>query len=122
MQYILYILYRYYYNGSNNTVAYVQSIFILLTLFGLNIFTIAIALDQMYLFDFLDVTKGARFLLIFLLYVVPGYVLLSTIVKRRDLENPNLESKYKKFHGFLFALYFILTVSIFMLSTFMQPR
>lgn len=122
MKYILYILYRYYNNGSNELLAYIQSISIILTLIILNIFTLLITFDLMYLLDFLDVSRIKRYLIILATFVAPGYFIISKIVRMKELREAELEMSYKKIHGLLFLLYCIFTVAIFILIIFIKKK
>lgn len=116
-----YILYRYYYNGSNGIVAYVQSVSILLVSLVFNIFTILIASDKMYLLDFLDINRRARLFLI-LLFILSAYLVLFLLVKPKKLKHPDLEAKYKRYCGVLFLLYLILTFIFFIILTLVKHK
>lgn len=117
MKYILFILFRYYSNESNKLAAYVQSMSILLAVLAINIFTILLIFESTYLLDSLHGDRVDRYLIILLCYVVPGYLIIFSLVKIKDLERMELENRYKKIYGILVLWYIILSFVAFFAIT-----
>lgn len=117
MRKIIYILYRYYSDGLTNSAAYYKSIFIILFLLFINIFTLVLMLN---LDDVLNLLKGTekmtQYLIFFICYLVPGYLILSRAVKMNDLKNIDLENNYKKQHGWFLVLYIVFSILLLVAS------
>lgn len=111
MKMIIYILYRYYNNGSTKVIAYESSIFGFLLILFINLFAIMQYFDLTFQRKFSEFNILWKYILVLLCLLMPGYLIISKITKKKDLKNENLEQKYKPIHGWFLFLYILFSVS-----------
>lgn len=113
MRYILYILYRYYDKNSTKNIAYESAILALLLILFLNFFALAIFFDFNFYQNILrGKSKPMRYILIFILYILPCYLIISKIVRKKEMNDKKLSIQYKSIHGWLMFFYIVFSVII----------
>lgn len=115
MKKILYVFYRYYNDGPTKSVAYVKTITVFLLLLFINLLAIITFLG-LQLPNMKDKSTLLKYLFFLVLYLLPGYIIVSLLVKRKDLEDKKLEADYKKFEGWLLIGYALLSVFLLVLA------
>ncbi|TRW21470.1 hypothetical protein FMM05_20175 [Flavobacterium zepuense] len=111
MKYIIYSLYKYYDKGSNKEIAYEKTILVILLFVLMNIFTILILLNSLYLLDSLkDKSRVVKYIIFAVLYFAPGYYILSKIMPKAEIQDETLVKNYKSTHGLIMIAYMVLSV------------
>lgn len=114
MKKILYILFRYYNEGVTKEVAYLKSIGVILLFLLINLLTLCALFDIN--LSFFAGSSLIKYSVFFLLYLVPGYFFINMLVKKKDVEDEDLELDYKKYHGWAFIIYAIISVVLLIIG------
>lgn len=88
IEFIIFLFYRYYDEGSTKNIAYPKSITSIMLLLFLNIYTILIIfkLDDIMPYNVSD-PRWLKFLIIIVVYILPQYLIISSIFKKKDIIN-----------------------------------
>lgn len=121
MKKILYIFYRYYNDGVTKDVAYLKSVTVFLLLLFINILTTC-AFAGLKLPDMEGASTTTKYLVFLAFYSLPLYLIINYFVKKKDLEDDKLATEYKKWHGWLLVLYFILSIFLLILAVGYKSR
>ena len=117
MKYILYLFYKYYNKGSHKNIAYESAILALITVILFNIFLLLMLFDFMHLLNFLgQKNKYLQYIVFIVTFYIPGYLLFSNLISKRNIQNIELSLKYKKFHSWLLFMYLIVTFILIILK------
>jgi len=117
MKYVIYSLYKYYDKGFNKVIAYEKTILVILLFVLMNIFTILILLNSLYLLDSLkDKSRAVKYIIFAALYFGPGYFILNKIVPKTQIKDEKLIKNYKSTHGLILFAYIALSVLFLVIS------
>jgi len=108
MNYFFYIFYRYYRTGPDKSIKYFRAI------------TTPVFVSSFYILAsglYLDVNVSEKAALLLLIgYIIVSSIVLSFLIKERDLINDIYERRYKKTHGILAICFSVLGISLLMLA------
>jgi hypothetical protein len=111
MKYLLYIFYRHYNRNKNNETAYWSALFALVApavLYGAAVY--------FYFFPENGVPDEPVCLIIGgIAACIIGYFVQDSI-KERHIKKPELQQKYKSYHGYLAVVYVLAAITLFLLS------
>lgn len=114
MKYIIYLFYRYYNKGNTIRIPYVSSIFALLLLIFLNVFTILIFVSPNFVDIIFSGHSRVELYIYSLIGVFLGYLVLSRLFPKNEILEMNNISKNEKLHSWFLFLYILFSFIILM--------
>tara|TARA_B100001105_G_C22265084_1_gene388500 strand:- start:395 stop:823 length:429 start_codon:yes stop_codon:yes gene_type:complete len=111
MKYVFYILYRYYSTRKWEDTPFSQTVFILGTMLFLNLFTVAVALGIREYIAKNGIDSNLIPVTIIVVYTIIIAVLY-IFIKQKDMARPEYYKRYKSRHGWLMALYVIISITM----------
>jgi len=111
MKYVFYILYRYYSTKKWEYTPFSQTVFILGTMLFLNMGTVAVALGIRDYIAKNGIDSNVLPVTIIVVYTII-IALLYIFIKQKDMARPEYYKRYKSRHGWLMALYVIISITM----------
>lgn len=88
IKFILFLFYRYYDQGSTKEIAYEKSIFSMMLLLFINIFTLLIILNKTDIMPYnASDPRWLQYLKTISIFVLPGFILISIIFRKKEIIN-----------------------------------
>lgn len=115
MKYIIYLFYRYYNKGSTIRIPYESSIFALLLLFFMNIFTFFILLFPSFSRMIFSNHSKVELYIFSLIGVFLGYFMFNRLFPKKEILEINEISKNTKLHSWFLFFYVIFSFIILMI-------
>ncbi|MBI5020597.1 MAG: hypothetical protein HZB59_04110 [Ignavibacteriales bacterium] len=123
LTFMVFILYKFHENLKNSKdIEYESAIFTALILIWLNIIFILIIFDAHEILKVFDGSNATMFVKFGLYYIIPGYIILKLLVKKKDIMEFKIsDSAFEKGKVFMF-IYLILTIIAFLIGIFLRTK